>query len=434
MCISPLRIKNPNYDPKFVQTESKFLSKKPLSESERVALFGVSSFKNKHSTYIEVPCGKCPECRFVRQNEFVQRTFFESIGCYTYMVTLTYCDEFLPSLVVDGKEESLEINYCNFSHISNLFKRIRVNAERQNLYSLDYNLAENVICNEAIKLIRYAFVSERGSKRHRPHFHGILFIPRVITIKGTDYNVDPYILEGILRQIFPYYFSINVGTRKAPVYRKLFKLKRKYVGGHMESTFDLHYVQPNQKNDNEDVVYYLSKYVVKEDPYMNALHDKVFAFCKENDIFDPYDIWRIVRNRIVTSKNYGLGNVQNVFEVNKYLVDCIHTSLDLKRDRPMFYNYDGKEHPLSHYYVSKCSVFGNTNGRRFNLLEELYPFHDKPAYITDVERYGFYFNSESRYMDYTIEEEDDIELERFKKYINYNSRLKNISPSISHID
>ena len=434
MCLSPIRIKNPNYDPHFVNSESKVLSRKTLNDAEKVALFGSSAFKNKHSTYIDVPCGHCAECRFVRQNEFIQRTFFESLGCFTYMVTLTYSDEFLPSLVVDGKDNFLEINYCNFSHISNLFKRIRINAERNNLYNVDYSRSDEVICNEAIKSIRYAFVSERGSKRHRPHFHGILFIPRKVFFNGADCNVDPFIIEGILQRIFPYYFSVNVGTRKNPIYRKLFKVVRKYVGGQLQSTFDLHYCQPNEKNNNDDVVYYLSKYIVKEDPYMNSLHHKIETFCKENDIFDPNAIWRLVRNRIVTSQNYGLGNVHTVFNVHTYLSACIRTSLDLKRERPMFYDYNGKERPLSHYYVTKATVFGNLNSKRYNLLEHLYPFHDKPSFIDDSVMYGYFYNSPSHFMDYTIEEEDDLEEKRSKKLVYYNSRLKNISPAENHID
>lgn len=125
MCLSPVRIKNPN-----------------------LGLTGPTAFyKDTVSHYIDVPCGVCAECVASRQLQFVQRLQMEELVNHLFFCTLTYNDDMLP---VVSTSTGYNIRYADVRDVQNMFKRLR----KRNAFGRPF---------------RYFGVSELGSKRGRPH-------------------------------------------------------------------------------------------------------------------------------------------------------------------------------------------------------------------------------------------------------------------------
>lgn len=125
MCISPTRIRNPNY---------------------HIYNSG-TKFKDTESAFINVPCGVCPECVAVRQMSYIQRLQMEELNNHLFFCTLTYNDESMPYLLTST---GYEIRYADVNDVQKMFKRLR----KSNAFGRPF---------------RYFGVSELGSQRGRPH-------------------------------------------------------------------------------------------------------------------------------------------------------------------------------------------------------------------------------------------------------------------------
>lgn len=111
------------------------------------------------SDIINVPCGKCYECRRSQVNQWVFRINNEFKAKTTeraYFITLTYNDEFLYNpengLITEYGEMTL-----NYKHHQDFIKRLRKS----------YGNGKSNI--------KYFAVGEYGEKSDRPHFHTIIF-------------------------------------------------------------------------------------------------------------------------------------------------------------------------------------------------------------------------------------------------------------------
>lgn len=125
MCLSPVKIRNPN-----------------------LGMTGPNAqFKDCVSRYIEVPCGVCAQCVANRQLQFVQRLQMEELVNHLFFCTLTYNNESLPSLVTST---GYTIRYADVSDVQKMFKRLR----KRNAFGRPF---------------RYFGVSEFGSELGRPH-------------------------------------------------------------------------------------------------------------------------------------------------------------------------------------------------------------------------------------------------------------------------
>lgn len=125
MCISPIRIKNPN-----------------------LGLFGPNAqFKDTISHYINVPCGVCPQCVANRQMQYVQRLQMEELVNHLFMCSLTYNNESMPVVTTST---GYDIRYADVSDVQKMFKRLR----KRNAFGRPF---------------RYFGVSELGTKKGRPH-------------------------------------------------------------------------------------------------------------------------------------------------------------------------------------------------------------------------------------------------------------------------
>lgn len=423
MCLHPITIKNPNYDSRFVKIQFKIRNGLKLSLSERKLYSdNVRNLHNRTITHIQVPCGHCDECRIVRSNEFVQRCLMESLNSHVFFFTLTYDNKHLPLFSFEssnpdtGEVENNVIPYANFGDISDMFKRIRTD---------EFRSGSNI-------QFRYAVVSERGAKKHRPHFHGLLFV-------SNEY--DPFVVEKHFSDLFEKYWSVNVGTRKNPIYESRFTKVVKYINGRPSSNFDFHYVRPDSISGLKNPFYYVSKYITKTDPYIDKLKYILKNIFSDYDILttitddqtqNPFDVmWRLICPKLVCSRSFGLGGKHNALEINKYLRQCVEFSFKLGYTLPKFYDkINGKESNLCHYfkYVNSSTI------DKYNKLyyadndEKLLPFYDSCDAIM------FYLNDkDNEYVDTLF-----ICEETYKEYENrlnrYTKQIDKISNPYHHLD
>ncbi|QCS36484.1 replication initiator protein [Capybara microvirus Cap3_SP_416] len=143
MCIAPLEIINPKLDP-----------------------------RSTDPTLLEVGCGKCEECRNQRKDEWIVRTYFQMLhnrerGYYNTFFTLTYSDDCLPHLLIDGKM----IPCFNKQDIFQFFKTLKKHLNRR------YGINDT----------NYLVGCEYGDHTQRSHYHIMLGCPE----HGTKEDLDP---------------------------------------------------------------------------------------------------------------------------------------------------------------------------------------------------------------------------------------------------
>lgn len=304
MCISPVRIRNPNYH-----------SKNPYGK-----------YKDISSAYINVPCGHCCECVSVRQMSFTQRVQMESLDNHIFFATLTYNDDAMP---VVETSTGFRIKYVAVDDLQKMMKRLR----KSNAFGRSF---------------RYCGVTERGSVRGRPHVHLLFFVP-----KQDDDDFNRILnLERVLFDAVRLEWRRNLGSTRKPIWQPLFTFRQKMIRGRLNSNYDLHYVNPRTSDNGElDVAFYVSKYMIKpsdkERKLQQALHFNL-------PLDEYYKVWNLVKSRYFSSVGFGYNNSEKVRE---YIRSCVADSLVMS-NMPCFYNKDnGKSFPLSRYYKSKGDLY-----------------------------------------------------------------------------
>ena len=142
MCYRPIKLYN-------LDTYSIFNPKRPQTD--------------ERGTYLEVPCGKCRQCRDSDAKQLAIRLHAERISALaSFMVTLTYNNEHLPPLGVNSEDVNMFLN--RFRQL--LFRR----------YKRRINL-------------RYYYVGEYGYQKKRPHYHMIIFFEDTFIPVHTIYNL-----------------------------------------------------------------------------------------------------------------------------------------------------------------------------------------------------------------------------------------------------
>lgn len=320
MCVSPTRIKNPNYG-----SRSRY-----------------SVFKDTVSAYISVPCGHCSECLHSKQMSMVQRCVCESLSGWPFFCTLTYNNESLP---VHQCSDGYKIRFADFSDVVNMVKRIR----KDNLFGRPF---------------RYLAVSELGDKRARPHFHLLFFLKRF----ESDSVYTPLNLERKLYEVVLVEWRRNYGSRRSPVWKPLCDYVQKWSCGQLRSTFDLHYVQPSALDGSTmDVNFYVTKYMLKPSRHVSNLQSALKLNLPPEEY---YEVWHKVRPSWRSSLNFGFGvydfqarrmsresRLDMLSRTKSFRV--VRSSLDRSlsySDYPCFYVPEsGQSLPLSRYW----KTFGN---------------------------------------------------------------------------
>ena len=247
MCISPILIKNPNFN-RYARTEYK--DGKRVVIMEKQDRYDAREYqKDTVSQYIEVPCGHCPECLILKQTYIRQRASIMSLTHDIYFATLTYNEEMLPRLSINGYEHS----YADIHDFQTMVKYMR----KINFFG---------------KPFKYICCTEYGGKKHRPHFHVLFFVPKETDKKEDEFDIwnkTQFFYWALLKLWRRNVTSINasdtaskrirVNTRNA-VYKQLCTYVRDRRG---RCTYDFHQVVPlRTKNGVADVCTYVTKYVL----------------------------------------------------------------------------------------------------------------------------------------------------------------------------
>lgn len=293
MCTNPIKIHNPFYEGDrlgVAPEHARFVSAQPT---------------------IEVPCGQCPDCLRSKTRQFIQRASIESLTSHVFNVTLTYDNEHLPVARFKDTINNCFVNvpYSDYTHIQNLVKRLRCAGLPQD------------------RQFRYFVVSEFGKKRHRPHFHLLLFVARVA-------NETPEQLQELCIWLYDHikeFWAINRGSTRIPVYEPLFTYHSKMFRGKLYRNYDCKLVTPlvatehgkqaitdlnqylSQDNDPYSVVAYLCKYLNKSDQTSRELA----RFFNKNSYLDVDEVliprvhlgklYRILATTRQCSKHFGCG-------------------------------------------------------------------------------------------------------------------------------
>lgn len=302
MCLTPITIKNTNKGSKHF-----------------------SVLRDNVSEYIRVPCGHCGQCIAMRQMDIVQRTQMEALENHLYFCTLTYQDSKLPKLET---EQNYIFKYARYEDIRDVLQRIR----KGNKFGVPF---------------RYFYVSERGHKFGRPHFH-IMF-----SIKKADIGEDflaGYAMRDTIFNVLLSEWKRNMGTRNNPLYTDLCRYVEKweYLGGglrRLRRTFDAQYVNPGTA---DDVGFYVLKYMLKD--INGNIGERTRQAIKINYSETEYrQIWKTIRNRYDSTPNWGCSK-----KAKEYIQKCIVESYMSGAEMPYFINPNTGQHfPLSDYYKKR---------------------------------------------------------------------------------
>lgn len=275
MCINPVSIPNPYI-------------KRKVYRQEMGQLVETDPRLYNHAPFVEVPCGKCAECRNTYHNSILQRCLVEAQSSYLYFVTLTYDNKHVPSLVLPTGQR---IFYSDYTHVQHMFKRLRAN---------------NVIDRD----FRYICVTDYGTAKNRPHFHLLIFVSK----KSGDTPATPFHYENLFFTHLQIYFAENVGTRKHPVYEKLFTYAIRRTSAGVKTNYFVKYVSLQRDfchtiQDSTTLVKtvrYLIGYMNKSSKF-DEFVDKLLSIYRDTDPILFNKLSRLLRTTVHYSKGLGFG-------------------------------------------------------------------------------------------------------------------------------
>lgn len=290
-----------------------------------------NQYADAESMFVTVPCGHCHECIQMKQSSLSQRTQMLALDYHLFFVTLTYDNKHLPKLHTSS---GVGLNYAEKCHIQDMFKRFR-----------NWNTFE--------RPFKYIAVSEYGGNNHRPHWHLIFALKRE---EGDNY-MTIINLEEKISNAFKTNWQVNVAidpetgrpNHRAPVYESLFTYREKMIRGKLNRNFDCHYIETTDDADASNVAYYISKYVLKADPYVDRLKSAL-KLNYEPEEFDA--IWNTVKPRMLASKGWANLDSKLVQEhIEKGITMAVN---DPQAEAPYYINpQTGKTYPLSLIYTKK---------------------------------------------------------------------------------
>lgn len=139
-------------------------------------------------TFYDVPCGKCWQCQQARRDSYLVRNFYEFLQTkhfkgWCLFITLTYRDSTLPHV------DSIPV-FCK-SDVQKYIKRYRINLTR---YLAKHGFSDEQAKDLVKNNIRYFITSENGEKRHRPHYHCLLYCssPLINRWIGRKFAMDSW--------------------------------------------------------------------------------------------------------------------------------------------------------------------------------------------------------------------------------------------------
>lgn len=303
MCLNPRVLKNPNAN--------------ILSQNTELAPYFDTSSK-----MLLVPCGHCAVCLQLKQQYLVQRVQMESLDNIILYGMLSYNSETLPVMDVNG----YKIKYADIRHFQDMIRLIRKND----------NLPD----------FRYFACSERGGKRHRPHFHFMIFYPK--SAVSDDYGrINSWHLQHLQAVFHPFFLERwrhNVGSRKYPIW----KPNCTYMQRGFKRNYDLQVID-TVTSDCSDSAFYITKYSTKFDDYEDRLKSAIRLNTSEAEF---KEIWQTLKSKYLMSKGFGnihsplvKSHIQKGIDYALSHEDCFY---------PVYFSpYSGMQFPLCRYYREK---------------------------------------------------------------------------------
>ena len=302
MCKAPILIDNPDYN-------------SPVKDPVYRYIHNVKDSK------IAVPCGRCSSCVHLKQIYIVQRVQMEALNNDLFFGTLTYNNDSLPT----AQYGDIRFSYPDYSDWQRAVKMIR-----KDFPDLEF---------------KYMLISEYGGKKHRPHFHFILSVPRTSDLLSEKVSTAYRLFD-----IFLKYWRRNYGSTRKPIWKPLCT----YVRRGEKYNYDLHYLDPNSSKDGLDgVSFYVTKYLLKFDDYVEKFKSLLYF----NLPYDDYkEAWLKFKPRMLLSKHFGLpyDKVTKSYcpKVSAHIRKGIDFSLSFSGALFPFYvsQQNGSTYPLAPYY------------------------------------------------------------------------------------
>lgn len=168
--------------------------------------------------FIEIPCGKCPDCLLGRSREWANRCALElQYHDSSAFVTLTYNDEKLPkSEIIDANGEIIEHATLVKKHMAEFMKALRQEYAK---------ISDNKL--------RFFGCGEYGSKTMRPHYHIIIFglkFPKDdLTLYKKNFRGDALYNSAMLSKVWDKgHVVVGEVTWESCAYTARYILKKKF--------------------------------------------------------------------------------------------------------------------------------------------------------------------------------------------------------------
>lgn len=315
MCLAPILIDNPYY-------------RSPIRDPTYHIIHDTTTSK------LAVPCGRCATCIHLKQVYLIQRVQMEALSHDLFYGTLTYNNESLPV----SQYGDIQFAHVDFTDWQKMIKMIRK----------DYPELK----------FRYMLVSEYGGKKHRPHFHFILSLPRDDTALACRISRAERLFKIFLqywrRNVAPPIWSEKrqkfIPDSWHPQWQKLLTYHRVKTAQGWKYNYDLHYLDPNSSKDGLDgVSFYVTKYIMKFDDWVDKFKSVLFFNLSEDDYKEA---WSKFRPRLLLSKHFGAPDDPAVIS---HIVKGINVAL---ANHEAFYPFfvsrvDGSTYPLAPYYSKR---------------------------------------------------------------------------------
>lgn len=341
MCLSPVTIRNP------------YCGCNPT--------VGCNYLHDCKSVFIQVPCGHCKHCITTRQSSYAVRADIESYKYRSipFMLTITYNNEMIPRMPVVGDILDNFPVLC-WKHVSDMFKRLRIYLERNPDSALSKLIPPPSVYvlngrNRVIPSFKYMFVGEYGKNHLRPHYHALIYILPPYEFGTPLFNAWRDNVVSLLGGWFKENWAINVGTRKNPVYKKLYTYVAKRTRFGIMSTFDFHAVVHSDEIPDNSPIYYVSKYLFKPSKKLEKLRKMIYAKWMKGEISDErFKIFNSVTSRnLRLSKYFGFPLDEIQMERVQF---SISQSLKLKRAFPVYFSSSGNSEVFPQYLKSLLTL------------------------------------------------------------------------------
>lgn len=294
-CCQPLKIKNKNYNPYFVNFSCPD--------------YDFNIFTNQNRKYIEVPCGWCLNCRVDRRNWLSDACAYEFEEVYNYVgafVTLTYDDIHIldlankdfNNLVKDVFEDKPTFFSLRHKDFSDYVKRIR---SRVNYYyDSNPNSKELPVMRKDFKVL---YCGEYGDSLGRPHGHFLFFgldfdyckamfedswkFGEIVDVKPIKNGAFEYVAKYLIKQLkgdkaYEYYDARNL---ERPQIHHSIRFGRGLIQKQIDKLKVQNYCYINQKGQYRPIPYYyqnLLKIRVPQEIGFQATEDSMNIFYQKN--------------------------------------------------------------------------------------------------------------------------------------------------------